>query len=74
MKKASKDTMGILTSGAMMGIGADVGAKLGGTAGTHLGSAMSEMSGQLPTIGAIAGGGMVVRSLDKMYPKKKLKL
>lgn len=66
MKKLLKDTKGILTSGATMSIGASIGSKLGGTAGTNLSASMSGMSAHLPTVGAISGLGATAKQLKKL--------
>lgn len=73
MKKAKKQTMGIITSGTTMAIGASIGSKLGGTAGGHLSQSMSGMSGQLPTMGTITSAGMLTRGLGDIAKTTKKK-
>lgn len=70
-KKLKKQTLGIMGVGVTATIGASIGDKLGGTAGGHLGQSMSRVSGQLPTIGTLAGSGAILRATNDLIPKKR---
>lgn len=66
MKKYGKDSVSIVKTGVILGVGAGVVTSAGGNAG-----GVGAMAGMMPVVGSVTGGGMVLGALSELSPKKK---
>lgn len=73
-KKAAKDVLEITKVGVFAGVGAGIAGQLpDADVSADVGKGVTAISGGLPTIGTLAGAGLVLRSTKSLLPKKNKK-
>ena len=71
MSDMMDDSMGIVSSGATLGVGSQVLGGIGGASSVHGQQALGNMSKYMPVMGTISGARTVLTGVKSMMKKKK---